>query len=99
MLSSTRACHPRTVSCDSAGGCNLGAHVAVLSHPQHGDVVGQPAVRLGERLGAVDQRVDERRTRPIRVRPGQLKQAVLAEALMPCPAYPSNSPSVSSSSP
>jgi len=48
---------------------------------QDGDVIGQTAAWLGERLGTVDERVDERGAGLTRVPAGQGEQTVLAQAL------------------
>ncbi len=84
MLSNTRNSQPRTVS--GARGWRLGAHVARPFHAQNGDVIGEPAARLGEFPGAVNERVHERRTGQSRVRTSQCKQTVLPESLVACSA-------------
>ncbi len=42
-------------------------------YPHHGDVVAEPAMRLGPSLGLVDERVDELRAGQRRQRPGQFQ--------------------------
>lgn len=88
---------PRTVIPDSR--CPRPLSSAGPLNAQHGDVVGHAAVRCGACFGAFDEARHEFWAGKLRDRAGQLEQTIFAESLLADTRVPSNSPSVSSTSP
>ena len=78
----TTVCQPgdrqwRFPAADGASGClpspSIPSSPDAALYPHHGDVVAEPAMRLGPSLGLVDERVDELRAGQRRQRPGQFQ--------------------------